>query len=302
MTWTRGRRVGGPPRPGPGDASTRQADGNRHATTDAHAAAMDSALPRPGVVDLVHTDAGDASLTGAKAANLAIAQRAGLPVLPGMVLTTAWDHTGWWHPSRLHDGGDSSAWTAWHQMSEDGRRPVVVRSSSTNEDGGTSSMAGVFTSVLNVSDRMSFVHAVDEVLASAHSGLIAGAPMAVLVQPQLSPRWGGVLFGAATSDLVGPMLRELVDNSPGTKAARDAIAQFAAADAPESARSEFDRLAAAARRVEHHPHLDVALLRRDHCGEQRRVGEQKHFDAQRLLRRRDRIDDRPGGVVGHDDQ
>jgi len=196
MTWTRGRRVGGPPRPGPGDASTRQADGNRHATTDAHAAAMDSALPRPGVVDLVHTDAGDASLTGAKAANLAIAQRAGLPVLPGMVLTTAWDHTGWSHPSRLHDGGDSSAWTAWHQMSEDGRRPVVVRSSSTNEDGGTSSMAGVFTSVLNVSDRMSFVHAVDEVLASAHSGLIAGAPMAVLVQPQLSPRWGGVLFGA----------------------------------------------------------------------------------------------------------
>ena len=81
-------------------------------------------------------------------------------------------------------------------MSDDGRRPVVVRSSSTNEDGGTSSMAGVFTSVLDVADRMSFVQAVDDVLASAGSGLIAGAPMAVLVQPQLSPRWGGVLFGA----------------------------------------------------------------------------------------------------------
>ena len=73
---------------------------------------------------------------------------------------------------------------------------MIVRSSSTNEDGGTSSMAGVFTSVLDVTDPTSFVRAVDDVLASARSGLITGAPMAVLVQPQLSPRWGGVLFGA----------------------------------------------------------------------------------------------------------
>jgi len=194
MTWTRARRVSGPPRPGPGDARAPQADGNGHATTDTHVGA--GALPRPGLVDLAHSDAGDASLAGAKAANLAIAQRAGLPVLPGMVLTTAWDHSGWSHPSRLHDGEDSPAWAAWRQMSDDGRRPVVVRSSSTNEDGGTSSMAGVFTSVLDVPDPMSFVHAVDDVLASARSGLITGAPMAVLVQPQLSPRWGGVLFGA----------------------------------------------------------------------------------------------------------
>jgi rifampicin phosphotransferase len=157
---------------------------------------MDTAFPRPGLVDLAHADAGDASLTGAKAANLAIAQRAGLPVLPGMVLTTAWDHRAWSHPSRLHDSGDSPAWRAWRQMSDDGRRPLVVRSSSTNEDGGTSSMAGVFTSVLDVTDGISFVQAVDDVLASARSGLTTGAPMAVLVQPQLSPRWGGVLFGA----------------------------------------------------------------------------------------------------------
>jgi phosphohistidine swiveling domain-containing protein len=207
MTWTRARQVGGLRRLGPGDAggvrrpgtgyaSALQAVDNRHAVTGADAAGMDSAPPRPGVVDLAHIDAGDASLTGAKAANLAIARRAGLPVLPGMVLTTAWDHGGWSHPSRLNEGDDSPAWTAWRRMSDDGRRPVVVRSSSTNEDGGTSSMAGVFTSVLDVIDRMSFVRAVDEVLASARSGLIAGAPMAVLVQPQLSPRWGGVLFGA----------------------------------------------------------------------------------------------------------
>lgn len=194
MTWTRARRVGAR-RPGR-DASALRANGNRQATTGADAPAVDRAAPRPGLVDLAHSDAGDASLTGAKAANLAIARRAGLPVLPGMVLTTAWDQRGWSHPSRLHDRGDSPAWTAWRRMSDDGRRPVVVRSSSTNEDGGTSSMAGVFTSVLAVSDRMSFVRAVDDVLASARAGLITCAPMAVLVQPQLSPRWGGVLFGA----------------------------------------------------------------------------------------------------------
>ncbi len=168
----------------------------RHPGTDADAAGRDAAPARPGLVDLAHIDAADASLTGAKAANLAIARRAGLPVLPGMVLTTAWDHDGWSHPSRLNQEQDGPAWTTWRRMSDDGRQPVVVRSSSTNEDGGTSSMAGVFTSVLDVTDRMSFVRAVDEVLASARSGLIAGAPMAVLVQPQLSPRWGGVLFGA----------------------------------------------------------------------------------------------------------
>jgi rifampicin phosphotransferase len=199
MSWTRARRVGGPRRPRPGDASAAHGADNRHARTVSHAAGMDTPSSRPGLVELAHVDAGDPSLTGAKAANLAIARRAGLPVLPGIVLTTAWDHRGWSHPSRLTDGGDSSAWmawTAWRQMSDDGRRPVVVRSSSTNEDGGTSSMAGVFTSVLDVTDRMSFVRAVDDVLASARSGLITGAPMAVLVQPQLSPRWGGVLFGA----------------------------------------------------------------------------------------------------------
>ncbi|HKH24432.1 MAG TPA: hypothetical protein VKA42_03140, partial [Acidimicrobiales bacterium] len=82
-----------------------------------------SPSPRPGLVDLAHPDATDPSLAGAKAANLAIARHAGLPVLPGMVLTTAWDHTGWSHPSRF--GEHSPARTAWRSMSDDGARPVV---------------------------------------------------------------------------------------------------------------------------------------------------------------------------------
>jgi pyruvate,water dikinase len=57
-------------------------------------------------------------------------------------------------------------------------------------------MAGVFTSVLDVTDWASFVEAVDRVLESGRLADVPDARMAVLVQPQISPRWGGVLFGA----------------------------------------------------------------------------------------------------------
>ena len=151
-------------------------------------------LRRPDLVDLTDSGATDGSLVGAKAANLARAERAGLPVLPGAVLTTAWDHRGWSHPSRLYRPGPALA--AWRTLGNEGERPLVVRSSSTNEDGGTSSMAGVFTSVLDVTTWLSFVDAVDQVLDSGRLADLADSSMAVLVQPQLSPRWGGVLFGA----------------------------------------------------------------------------------------------------------
>jgi pyruvate,water dikinase len=152
------------------------------------------ALRRPDLVDLTDDGATDGSLVGAKAANLARAQRAGLPVLPGAVLTTAWDHRGWSHPSRFDRPGPARA--AWRTLGNEGARPLVVRSSSTNEDGGSSSMAGVFTSVLDVTDWTSFVDAVDQVLDSGRLADVPDARMAVLVQPQLAPRWGGVLFGA----------------------------------------------------------------------------------------------------------
>jgi pyruvate,water dikinase len=152
------------------------------------------ALRRSDLVDLTDPGATDGTLVGAKAANLARAERAGLPVLPGAVLTTAWDSTGWSHPSRFDLPGPARA--AWRTLGNEGERPLVVRSSSTNEDGGTSSMAGVFTSVLDVTDWASFVEAVDRVLESGRLADVPDARMAVLVQPQISPRWGGVLFGA----------------------------------------------------------------------------------------------------------
>ena len=144
--------------------------------------------PTATVVVLSDPTAADPALVGAKAANLARARAAGLPALPGVVLTTAWSH---------HDRDTAVA--AWRALSVDGRDRVVVRSSSTGEDGSSSSMAGVFASVLDVADEDAFLAALDTVVGSADTAREAGlvdASMAVLVQPMLDARWGGVLFGA----------------------------------------------------------------------------------------------------------
>ena len=143
---------------------------------------------RPNVVPLTDPRATDVTLVGAKAANLALARAAGLPTLPGAVLTTAWTAAV-----------RRDAVAAWRAVSDDGRVPVVVRSSSTGEDGDASSMAGVFESILDVSGEDALLAAVEEVHASADRARRAGlvdAEMAVLVQPMLVAVWGGVLFGA----------------------------------------------------------------------------------------------------------
>jgi phosphohistidine swiveling domain-containing protein len=145
------------------------------------------------VVSLDHAGAADGALTGAKASALARAASAGLPVLPGLVITTrgaAALADPCLRPLALR--ALLRSWTA----AAGPDRALVVRSSSTVEDGASSSMAGRFQSVLDVAGWDAFVAAVDEVLASA---VIEGhdiAPMAVLVQPMLQPRLGGVLFGA----------------------------------------------------------------------------------------------------------
>ena len=63
------------------------------------------------------------------------------------------------------------------------------------EDTAGSSMAGQFDSVIGISGFEEFVAAVRAVLDSrAHAGVV-GSPIAVLVQPLIEPRYGGVLFG-----------------------------------------------------------------------------------------------------------
>ena len=164
---------------------------DRRETADTAVIALDD----PGAID--------SEVTGAKAAALARATAAGLPVLAGMVVTTralAPDDDG---IDPLRADIEPDLWMAWLFVSDGGRRPIVVRSSSTIEDNANSSMAGMFTSVLDVASWDDFRIALDVVLASSSVVSLTDpdansqvrAPMAVLVQPQLAPTVGGVLFG-----------------------------------------------------------------------------------------------------------
>ena len=102
--------------------------------------------PSPPVVDLGDELATQPAVAGAKAAALAVARRAGLPTLGGFVVTTTGTAAldcGWCDVV-------AAMREAWHTLTADGRHPLVVRSSSTVEDGAASSMAGMFTSVLDV--------------------------------------------------------------------------------------------------------------------------------------------------------
>ncbi len=145
------------------------------------------------VVGLEQPGALDAGLVGAKAAALARAASAGLPALPGFVISTA--GTTALSDARTRRPALRALLRAW-TAAADSERALVVRSSSTVEDSASSSMAGRFESILDVVGWDAFVAAVDDVIASAELEGTDPAPMAVLVQPMLRPTFGGVLFGA----------------------------------------------------------------------------------------------------------
>lgn len=151
-----------------------------------------SDLRRDFVVDLRCDLALRRELAGGKAAALARAMAAGLSVLPGTVLTTAFaddidagvDLAGHWALREAFDGADGA-----HQA-------LVIRSSAVAEDGTESSLAGQFDSVLGTHDFAEFVAAVRTVLDSRTRAGAADLPIAVLIQPMIEPLLGGVLFGA----------------------------------------------------------------------------------------------------------
>lgn len=150
-----------------------------------------TAAERPFVVELGEEAALDPALTGGKAAALARARAAGLATLPGVVLTTA-----------FCDAVDNGADVTQHAAVRDayGRAggddtSLVARSSSVVEDTGESSMAGQFESIVGISGFDAFVAAVAVVLKSRERAGAADQPIAVLVQPLIEPKFGGVLFG-----------------------------------------------------------------------------------------------------------
>jgi phosphohistidine swiveling domain-containing protein len=145
----------------------------------------------PFIVELGEAAAVEPSLTGGKAAALAQGAAAGLATLPGVVLTTAFS-----------DAVDAGAPIAGHPAVREAfaraggdQRSLVARSSSVVEDTSTSSMAGQFESVIGISGFDAFVAAVTAVLDSRRRAGASDQPIAVLVQPLIEPRFGGVMFG-----------------------------------------------------------------------------------------------------------
>ncbi|MBH5334986.1 hypothetical protein IHE55_09330 [Streptomyces pactum] len=207
----------------------------------------------PRTVPLDHPDAQRNGAVGAKAAHLARAARAGLPVLPGFVIPYGTDPAA------------APVERAWRELSADGTRPLVVRSSSAAEDTGESSMAGRFTSVLDVRGWAAFQDAVRTVLDSARGAGGPPAPMAVLVQVMLPAHSGGVLFGA--DPIQGREDRMLVSavrggpdalvggEAPGTNYHVTRSGRLLRTEPPERAgdrvlgRAELHRLARLARRA-----------------------------------------------------
>jgi rifampicin phosphotransferase len=149
------------------------------------------------VVWLTDPEAIKAELTGAKASALARARKLGLPVVEGFVLTTTATAEIPVVPARLAARRDGDLRRAWETLSRSGASPLAVRSSSISEDGESSSMAGMFTSVIGVLSWNAFCGAVVEVILSARplSGDDEPAPIAVLVQPVVDAVAGGVMFG-----------------------------------------------------------------------------------------------------------
>ena len=142
------------------------------------------------VLALTDRTATDPSLAGAKAANLARAAVAGFRTVPGVVITTTAVATG------LDDPEVRASVLAIAELHPD--TDLVVRSSSTIEDIGTSSMAGRFTSVLDVRGPDQLLSAVATVIASADRVRDTDGhrrPIAVVVQRQITAAVGGVMFG-----------------------------------------------------------------------------------------------------------
>ncbi len=210
------------------------------------------------VTTLTDPDAVDPSWTGAKAASLARARRAGMATLPGVVLTTA-------YTERIDAGGDVASADATRrafELAAGAERSLVVRSSSTLEDTVDSSMAGQFESVIDVRGFDAFVDAVGVVLDSRERAGASGTPIAVLVQPFLEPRHGGVLFGVdPVSGRSDRRVVSAVDGGPDRLVSGEVagsryvlepnghVVHFDPADGPTLARDDLRRLSALSARA-----------------------------------------------------
>jgi rifampicin phosphotransferase len=136
---------------------------------------MNTAAP---VIALDTPAALDAARVGRKAANLAAARAAGLPVAPGVVLTADWSS---------HD--TTTALQVWRITSHDGVRPLVVRPSAAASARRRGADCG-----RGALEPVTVVHDGAAMLAAIAVLRRADAATPVLIQPHVPGDWRGVLF------------------------------------------------------------------------------------------------------------
>jgi pyruvate,water dikinase len=144
----------------------------------------------------------DAGLFGGKAAQLAAAVRAGLPVPPGIALPV-----GFVDELAVHQRTAERELT---EVSRTLRPPLVARSSAVGEDSAQASFAGQHVTRLNVLAADELADAVYAIWASARSpaalayrarlGLPREPRMAVVVQELVDAESAGVLFSSNPLD------------------------------------------------------------------------------------------------------
>jgi pyruvate,water dikinase len=135
-----------------------------------------------------------AAAFGGKAAQLAAARGAGLPVPGGFALD--------WSAVRAVVGGDGRALSWLDGVVDAGA--WAVRSSAVGEDSAEASFAGTHLTVLGVVGLESLLQAIQQVHSSAHDeaaaayrrqhGLDPAPRMAVVLQPMIASEVAGVLF------------------------------------------------------------------------------------------------------------
>ena len=138
----------------------------------------------------------DAGVCGGKAAQLAVAVRAGLPVPRGATLST--------ELVEALAAGEPAAGAELERVWGFAQPPLAVRSSAVGEDSEAASFAGQHSTYLNVSSPDELMGAVQDVWRSAHAesalayrrrlGLPEVPRVAVLVQELIDAECAGVLF------------------------------------------------------------------------------------------------------------